>query len=934
MSGFRLPGYGLIDRSKTLSFQFDGNHFQGHPGDTVASALLANGVRVVGRSFKYHRPRGVWGAWFDDPNAIFDISLNGTEIPNCAGATTCLRDGMRLRSVNTFPSAQFDVKAILNWFSPFLPAGFYYKTFIWPNWHWFEPTIRKMAGLGRLNEEIIENYQSDQIHQSCDLLVVGGGACGLTAARTAAQSGRSVLLVEDHRIAGGGLYRRGRKVENEEPGAWVEQHIDAIKTAGGQVLLATTAFGVYDHNLVALAEDRGFSNAPRLWKIRAKRILVATGAIDRSLTFVNNDLPGIMSVEGALEFLGRYGVLAGREIALLSNNNRAEPSADLLREAGANVRILDASQDLPAAIGGKTIRGVKIATQSVACDTLLASGGLTPVVHLWCQAGGKLDWNEKTSAFLPARPPDNMAVAGAANGTFDLEEAIAEARTIALGSPPPRANSNFQVANLPPGKHSPGRQWIDFQHDVTLKDVELAVRENYISVEHLKRYTTLGMACDQGKTSNMAGLAALAAIRNRSVPKIGTTTFRPPFVPVPLELYRGARRQQLLHPLKRLILESEHRAAGAAMGEYGGWLRPAWYGTGNSHEAIRREVLAARNNAAIMDTSPLGKIEILGPDAEKFVNFVFYNTISTLKPGHIRYGFMLTERGIIFDDGVVTRIDGNRFIISCSSSHVDSVNRALEGWRQDGHDPDSVYIHDTTQNWATITVSGPEAREILTKLDLGVDLSAEAFPHMNFRHGNFASNPARISRVSFTGDLSYEVSVPLSSTAMLWSALTEAGKPVEATLIGVEALSILRAEKGYIIVGKDTDGETMPHDLGFGIPRMKKKVAFVGDRALHTQAANAENKRQLVGLLVANDNEILPTGAHLIETSATGHRSIGYVTSSYHSPTLGHPIALALLENGKTLTGKTLPVWNQGETRQAKVVSPCFYDADGGRINA
>ncbi len=934
MSGFRLPGYGLIDRSKTLAFQFDGKQFQGHPGDTLASALLANGVRIIARSFKYHRPRGVWGAWFDDPNAIFDVSLNGIEIPNCAGATTCLRDGMRLQSVNTFPTAQFDVKAILDWFSPFLPAGFYYKTFMWPNWHLFEPTIRKMAGLGRLNEEIIENYQSDQIHQNCDLLVIGGGAAGLAAASAAAQSGQSVLLVEDHNIAGGGLYRRGREIENQPPGHWVEQQIDVIKSAGGQLLLATTAFGVYDHNLVALAEDRGFGKAPRLWKIRAKRIVMATGAIDRPLTFVNNDRPGVMAVEGALEFLGRYGVLAGRQIALLSNNNRAEPSANLLREAGANVRVLDATQGSPAAIGGKILRGVEFAAQTIACDTLLASGGLTPVVHLWRQAGGKLDWDEKISAFIPGKPPNNMVAAGSANGTFDLEGAMAEARAAALDLPVPRTDSSFQVRPLSPDRHSTGRQWIDLQHDVTLKDIELAARENYASVEHLKRYTTLGMASDQGKTSNMAGLAALASIQNRSIPEVGTTTFRPPFVPVPLELYRGAHRQQLLHPLKRLALEPEHRAADAALGEYGGWLRPAWYGTGSSHKAIKQEVLAARNNAAIFDASPLGKIEILGPDAEKFVNFVFYNTISTLKPGHIRYGFLLSERGIIFDDGVVTRIDENRFIISCSSSHVDPVNRALEGWRQDGNNPDSVFVHDTTQNWSTITISGPQAREILTVLDLGVDLSPEAFPHMNFRQGNFASDPARISRVSFTGDLSYEISVPLSNTSLLWSAVTSAGKPLGAALVGVEALAILRAEKGYIFVGKDTDGETMPHDLGFSIPRMRKKTPFVGDRALHTPTANSGNRRQFVGLLVAKDDEILTTGAHLIENSGTRPRSSGYVTSSYHSPTLGHPFALALLEKGTTLTGKTVPVWNQGETRQAKVVSPCFFDADGGRLNA
>jgi sarcosine oxidase subunit alpha len=888
----------------------------------------------MGRSFKYHRPRGVWGAWFDDSNAIFNISLGATQLPNCPATTTYLEDGMQARSVNAFPSAQFDFKGMLDWFSPFLPAGFYYKTFMRPNWHLFEPTIRKMAGLGKLDGSIIEEYQSDQIHQSCDLLIVGAGPAGLAAALSASQNGSSVALVDDHNIAGGSIYQQQSNIENKPASLWVKQQTAAITGNGGRILLSTTAYGIYDHNLVALVEDNGFGRAPRLWRMRAKRILIATGAIDRPITFANNDRPGIMSTVGALEFLGRYGVLVGKNIALLSNNSHTQNTANLLREAGAKVEQFDADENSPVAIGGKKLRALNINGKSHSCDVILASGGLTPVVHLWRHAGGGLEWNEAIQAFIPAKATTGMRAAGAANGIYELDEALADARAAALDQPSPKVQSTYQVKALSPDTGSGKRQWIDFQHDVTVKDIELAARENYASVEHLKRYTTLGMASDQGKTSNMAGLAVMASLQNRTIPEVGTTTFRPPFVPVPFEIYRGIKRQQLFNPPKRLTLEAEHRNASAAMGEYGGWLRPAWYGNDDPQDTIRKEVISARTHVAIIDASPLGKIEIMGPDAEKFVNFVFYNTLAILKPGKIRYALMLSERGIVYDDAVITRLDQNRFIISCSSSHVEGVNDALEAWRQDGNNPDRIFVHDTTQNWATITLSGPKAGELLSKLDVALDLSPGAFPHMTFKQTYLLSAPARISRVSFTGDPSYEISVPTLHASALWSAITKAGKSVQAAFVGVEALSVLRAEKGYIIVGKDTDGETMPHDIGFSLPRLRKKSAFVGDRALHTESANANNRRQLVGLMVKGEESKLVSGAHLIDPSGIKPRSIGYVTSSYDSPTLTYPIALALMENGTAQIGESVAVWNQGDIRQATITSPCFYDKGGELLNA
>lgn len=931
MSGTRTETGGLIDRTKTLRFRFDGRDYAGHPGDTLASALLANGVRVLGRSFKYHRPRGAWGAWFDDPNAIFDVALDGNAIPNCQATTTPLVDGMTARAVNAWPSAARDLKGGLDLLHRWLGAGFYYKTFIWPDWHLFEPTIRRMAGLGALDGKAIPDYIADQTHDTCDLLVVGGGAAGLTAARAAAEAGQDVVLVEDHADLGGGLYRQGGAIEDQAPVEWVADQQKAIEAAGGRILPRTTAFGVYDHGLVGLATGCGFARAPRLTRMRARRTLMATGALDRPITFADNDRPGVMSLQAAAEYLTRYGVLVGQRLAVLSNNSAGQPAIEALRAAGAEVVEADPADGPIRALGGKRLKGVQVGDKRLDCDTALVSGGLTPVVHLWRHAGGKLDWDAEKSAFLPGAAPEGMAAIGAANGTFDLKAALDEARAVAVGNPPAAAN-NYTIRPLWPEPGARGRQWIDFQHDVTLKDIELAARENYVSVEHLKRYTTLGMAADQGKTSNMAGLAAMAAIQGRPIPEVGTTTFRPPFVPVPLELYHGVRRSQLLNPLKRLALEPQHRQAGAALGEYGGWLRPGWYGGKPARDAIRDEVLMARTTAGIFDGSPLGKIEVMGPDAEAFVDFIYYNTVTTLKPGHIRYGFMLTEGGAVYDDGVIARLGPEHFVISCSSSHVDGVETVLESWRQDGNDPDRIFVHDATQHWATLTVTGPKARGIVSALGLDVDLSRDAFAHMTLHQTAFAGTPLRIARVSFTGDTSFELSLRAAKAADLWAALVAAGADHGAGPIGIEALSLLRAEKGFIITGKDTDGETMPHDLGFGAPRQRKKAAFVGDRGLHTEAANAPDRRQLVGLAVPEGSPALPTGAHLV--TGDKPRSEGIVTSSYVSPTLDRPIALALLARGAARHGEVLRVWHMGQVRAATVTPPCALDPEGGRLDA
>ncbi|MEX0280162.1 MAG: 2Fe-2S iron-sulfur cluster-binding protein [Arenibacterium sp.] len=929
MSGRRIPGRGLVDGARPLDFRFDGKPYQGFEGDTLASALMASGVRILGRSFKYHRPRGLWSAWADDPNAIMNVRHKRGELPNCPAAMTYLEAGMTARAVNAWPSAAFDIKGGLDLFHRWLGAGFYYKTFMWPDWHLFEPSIRRMAGLGHASSEVAEDYVSDHIHDQCEVLVVGGGAAGLAAARSAAEAGQDTCLVDDQRILGGRVYQHV-EIEEKNPASWVAEQTSALHAAGARVLQETTAYGVYDHGLIGLVQNRAFGQAPRLVRMRADRVILAAGAFDRPITFQNNDRPGVMSLLAAGELLARYGVLVGRKLAVVSNHTMAAPIIAALEEVGANVTTFDPADGAIRAFGGKTVTGLQQGQTRRVYDAVLTSGGLTPVVHLWRHAGGKLSWCDTRQAFLPSEASGNMRAVGAANGSYDIEPALAEARAAGRGVPSERADFYDNVAPLWPKPGSPGRQWIDFQHDVTLKDIEVAARENYVSVEHLKRYTTLGMASDQGKTSNMAGLTAMAQIQGRPIPEVGTTTFRPPFVPVPLELYRGHHREQLWHPLKRLPLEAHHRRLGAAMGEYGGWLRPGWYGAGTAEHVVSKEVRMARTTGGVFDGSPLGKIEVMGPDAEAFLNFVYYNTIRTMKPGQLRYGFMLTEAGIVFDDGVLARIGPDHFVVSCSSSHVDGVVRHLEAWRQDGNNPDRIFIHDATQHWATVTVTGPKAREILTTL--GLDLDLAEFGHMSLRETEWKGEALRIARVSFSGDASYEISIAASRADALWEALVNAARGHDAGPIGIEAMSIMRAEKGFIIIGKDTDGETMPHDLGFGIPRQKKKAAYLGDRSLKTVRASRAGRKQLVGL-ATDGAHILPVGAHIVSNSSSPV-SDGYVTSSYFSPTLEKPIALGLVAGGVERMGETVRMHHLGKTLHATICSPCFLDPEGARLNA
>lgn len=943
MTAYRTDAAGTVDRTRPLRLTFDGQTLHGFAGDTIASVLLANGVGIVSRSFKYHRPRGIWGAGVEEPNAIVDVAAP-QPIRNCRATTEAAVDGMIVRSVSGTPTAASDRWAFIDRFARFLPSAFYYKTFMWPSWHVFEPQIRDMAGLSVLDPRLVPAGSAEHVHDSCDVLVIGGGPAGLFCALRAAEAGRSVVLCDEGLAFGGALLHRSAVIDGLPATDWVAQVLDRLARAGATLLVNTTAFGIYDHGLVALTERQADGRPDRLWKLRPQRIMLATGAIERPLPFASNDLPGIMSAEAGLAYLRRHGVVAGKEIVVASNNGHTREVVAALSGIGARVTAVDYRQgrQIVAASGKTGVTGVTLNDGTrIAADAVLVSGGFTPSLHLFCHARGKLRWDDSRLSFVAGDPVEGISIAGAAAGRCDLRGCL-ESAVDALNDAgiAPAEMPRLEVDPIDsaivaawPQPRSKGRIWIDLQHDVTAKDVELAARENFVSIEHLKRYTTLGMATDQGKTSNLNGLALMAQLTDRTIPQVGTTTYRPPFTPVPLRTLAGLRGGHLMNPVRRLVLEPQHRAAGANMREYGGWLRPAWYGPAPEDAAIQREARLARENVALFDGSPLGKVEVMGPQAADLINFIYYNAMASLKPGRCRYGFILNETGAIHDDGVLVRMAENHFIVSCSSSHVASVHALLEEWRQDRFDRRKVFIHNATAETATLTVTGPRSRDLLAAAGLGLALDDAALPHMAMGWGRFGGERVRATRVSFTGDRSYELSIRVDKAAALWAHLQQAGRAFDVSLLGVEALMLLRAEKGYVVIGKDTDSETTPVDLGFSAPLGSKRVDYLGRRSLFTEEAQRTDRRQLVGLEVIDGDAPLATGAHGVEITATGRRSIGYVTSSYRSPSLGRPIALGLIERGAARIRETIQIQHLGQIRPARLAAPCAFDPMGDRLN-
>jgi sarcosine oxidase subunit alpha len=980
VTGRRLPNGGGINRDRPLPFTWQRQNLTGFAGDTLASALLANGVRVVGRSFKYHRPRGIFGAWVEEPNAILDVSRDGAHDPNARATTVELRAGMVARGVNAKPDVESDRLSFLDALHRFLPAGFYYKTFF-PNWHRYEPRIRAMAGLGRARG-VADTRRFETRATRCDVLVVGGGPAGLAAARAAASAGVSVILADDHTDFGSTLLWSAESVDDRPASDWATATVASLAGQGVHLLRRTTVFGAYDHGAFALfqcpnAAASGWAEE-RVWTVRARQTVLAPGAFERPLVFPDNDRPGVMSASAVLQYLRQHAVLVGDSIVVATNNDSAYEVAIALRGAGAEVTLADVRAVAPEvahaanAAGVRTLSGSAVlgtlgrngvrlvdlgpadatsprqTTLRVPASVVAVSGGWSPAVHLHSQSGGKLRWDSGLSAFLPTAARPDQHLAGALAGAVTLDACLASghaagvAAAAALGAtttfPAPRAPVTPSPTPLRPYWRVPikhARQWLDLQNDVTVNDVALAARENYSSVEHLKRYTTLGMATDQGKTSNVNGLALLAELTGREISQVGTTTFRPPYTPVTLGAIAGMRHGTLHTPWRRLPAHAEHAALGADIREYGGWWRPACYPrTGETAAAaIQREAAAARHSVGLFDGSSLGKIVVDGPDAAAFLNLMYYNELANLKPCRLRYVLLLREAGTVFDDGVVARIGPERYLLSPSSSHTAGVLSMLEMWRQTEYPAMRVAFHDVTAAWATFAVSGPRSREVVAPLT-DIDLGADALPHMAFAHGAILGVAGRIARVSFTGERSYEVSVPAGYGPALWRRLLAAGEPFGITPYGIETLSVLRAEKGYILIGTDTDGMTLPADLGI-TPSRAKQVDFVGKRSLTTPDARRPDRRQFIGLLPLDPNAVPHPGAHAIERTAGRMRSLGWITSACRSPALGRAIALGMIEHGRALAeaGAELELFYLGATMRARVTSPVFYDPAGEKLH-
>jgi sarcosine oxidase, subunit alpha len=908
-----------------MEFRFNGRLLRGVEGDTVASALLANGVRVVSRSFKFHRPRGIFSGGYEEPNALIQLHSGVHSIP-CARATLVpLSAGLEISSEAGWPSASFDLLRAIDFVHPIFAAGFYNKSFLWPSWHVYEPFIRSLAGFGRApSGPDPDRYESRHAH--CDVLIVGGGSAGIEAARRAGEEGKRVILVE----------------QDEH----LRHEVSSLRhLANVRLLPGTAAVAYYDHNLVTLAETLSGAEPhqprERLWMVRADRVILATGAIEQPLIFANNDRPGIMLAGAAIKFLRRHGVAPGRTVVVATNNDSAYSVARELKSAGVNiVALIDSRPSPPADLalrglgirlhtgsmpidsrGFRALNQVSIAglnstgavsnIQKIACDALLVSGGWSPALHLFAQAGGKLQYSKASRTLEPAGTHPSIEIVGSAG---------------------PSAPQGLGERISPVGDSS--RQWLDLRHDVTVSDIELAVRENFTAVEHIKRHTTLGMSVDQGKVGQAPGLEIIARTRGVEAAELGHTTFRPPFVPVTLGALVGRSVGELYAPFRRSPLYSLQAGAGALFEDYGEWQRAAMFKrAGETREAaIAREVQLIRNGVGLYDASPLGKIELAGPDALEFADRFYINNLKTLKSNRARYGIMLRETGIVFDDGTIVLLNGDRVLLTTTSGGAGRVAQWLEEWRQCEWSNLRVVVTPVTDQWATVALTGQDARAILERLKPTCDVSNAAFPHLSFATTTLLGHEARIHRVSFSGELTYEINVPAHQGSKLWDVLLEEGREFGIEPFGVEALLHARMEKGFLHVGADTDGTTVPDDVGFGKPAASKQSHYIGKRSLGLPESIRPDRLQLIGL--AGIATALPVGSHL-RLPGSSEATDGWITSAGALSTDGTPVAMAMLRAGRNQLNQMVTVHDGGRVvTKAQVVAPMFYDPSGARMNA
>jgi sarcosine oxidase, subunit alpha len=996
---------GRIDRGKPLRFTFDGRKMSGFAGDTLASALLANGVHLVGRSFKYHRPRGILSAGVEEPNALVTVRRDRARYtPNLCATTVELYEGLTAESQNRWPSLNFDVGAAASLIAPFIPAGFYYKTFMWPRGAWrtlYEPYIRAAAGLGRA-PSLPDPDRYSQRYAHCDVLVVGAGAAGIAAALAAARGGARVILCDEQPEPGGFLLTeaaavQGEQIEQLPARQWLERQLAALAEQPRlRLLTRTTAFGCYPHNLAGLCErltdhlGAPSSGQPRerLWQVRAREIVFATGAIERPLVFPGNDRPGVMLCAAARTFLNRYGVVAGKRIAIVTACEDAYRAALDLRAAGAEIAVIadtraTANGALPQAARaaglplrtGVTIIGtrgrlrvsaIEVApvdvdgvvggkSQLYACDLVLMSAGFTPNVSLFSQARGKLAWDDGLGAFVPGSSIERVRPAGACRGLFSLDSAARDGqqageqaagdarqsdthsvRTFAAAATDTARAGHVGALPQPAGPKR-GKAFVDWQNDVTTFDLQLATREGFRSVEHVKRYTTTGMATDQGKTSNLNALGVVAGLLKEPLPQVGLTTFRPPYTPVTFGTLAGFARGELLDPMRTTAIHDWAAAHGAVFEDVGLWKRARYFPHPGEdmHAAVARECRAVRQACGLFDASTLGKIAVAGPDAAVFLERMYVNNWSNLAVGRCRYGILLRDDGFIYDDGVVARLAADRFHVTTTTGGAARVLSLMEDYLQTEWPQLQVWLTSTTEQWAVIAVQGPNSRRVLESLVEGIDLDPVALPHMGVAQGQICGVPSMLMRVSFTGELGYEVNVPADFAVAVWEAIAQAGRAHGITPYGTEAMHVLRAEKGFIIIGQDTDGTVTPDDAGLSWAISKTKPDFLGRGALRRAAMSDPQRRQLVGLLTQDPTIMLPEGAQVMAASGLlpPTRPLGFVSSAYLSPTLGRSIALALVAGGRARLGETLYVRLDAGEVAVQVSSTIFHDPKGERLN-
>ena len=996
----RINSSNFIDETTRVSFKFDGKTYYGFKGDTLASALIANGIHLVARSFKYHRPRGIMTAGSEEPNAIVQINGNTayTE-PNVRATEIEIYDGLEASSQNCWPNVNFDIGGINNILSPLLPAGFYYKTFMWPAsfWEKYEYFIRKSAGLGKSpTKPDPDLYEHKYIH--CDVLVIGGGISGIMAAKTAAENNyKTLLLDEKPHLGGTTIYQSSEfnKINNQYSSKWLENEISKLKNIKNLEIKTRTSVAAYHGYNFLLARENLTDHLPlnkkkdkirqRLLKIRAKKVIAATGSIERPLIFNNNDRPGIILSSAIKKYSDYYGVVCGKENILFTNNDSAYETAISLFNKGIKINaIIDIREKVNSEItnhaekigikvynsytivdtsgyrrikevsimklskDGQSVTGSKI---KIKCNCLGISGGWTPAVHLFTQSGGKLKFDNEDNVFIPSKYPSDQISIGSCNGEFDLNTIIKNFNQNIknfLGIDKTsfedlKINSTKEILKrniwLLPSDKAIGKckPFVDFQNDATAKDIKLALREGFRSIEHVKRYTTTGMGTDQGKLGNMHALGIISDTSGVKMSDLGTTTFRPPYTPLTFGTIVGRNVGEFFDIFRKTPMHDWHVDNNAEFENVGQWKR-AWYypKKGESmFDAVQRESKAARDGAGILDASTLGKIDIQGSDASEFLNRVYTNAWSKLAIGKCRYGLMLNEDGMVYDDGVTTRLDENHYIMTTTTGGAATVLGKLEDYLQTEWPELDVYLTSVTDHFATISVCGPNSKKIVKKVIPDLDLSDEEFPHMSFKNAKIDNIKCRVMRISFTGEQSYEINIQANFGKSVWEKCMEAGKEFNITPYGTETMHLLRAEKGFIIVGQDTDATLTPIDLQMDWIVSKKKYDFIGKRSLYRSDTIREDRKQLVGIVTEDPREVLEEGAQIVaDVSKKPVEMLGHITSSYFSPNLNKSIALGVVKGGKNMLGKKLFIPMKNKIISVQVADPVFLDKENKRLNA